>query len=293
MRNVPNGSARLPTSPGGRNVVQQDDFERVLVIEAAMHREDAVGHQVIDASTESLLALGELLTLRRHWESQGKVVRLRGTARRPVLNAIREVSTGGRGPLAAAHQAGCLRLPPIAAPLTERDESFDESVNRYLMGASGVLAGASFPDKARKRLLGALGELLDNVFQHAGRSQWALSAYEVDGSGRFSAVVADDGEGVLASYHRNGQLGLQEGASQALDLAVLQHRSCTGRSDRGLGFRELMDALRSLDALIRVRSDDASLTLAAGGAASGEPARLSEEFELRGFVVGFAASAGG
>lgn len=274
-------------------MVQQDDFERVLAIEAAIHRADAVGPQVVDASTESLLALGELLALRRQWDRQGKVVRLRGTARRPVLGAIRQVSTGGGGPLVAVRHAGCLRLPPIATPLTERDESFDESVNRYLMGASGVLAGAGFPDKARQRLLGALGELLDNVFQHTGRSQWALSAYEVDGSGRFSAVVADDGEGVLASYRRNGQLGLQDGASQALDLAVLQHRSSTGRTDRGLGFRELMDALRSLDALIRVRSDDASLTLAAPAAASGESARLSEEFELRGFVVGFAASVRG
>jgi hypothetical protein len=275
---------------GGSNVVQQDDFERVLVIEAAMHRADVLGQQVFDASTESLLALGELLALRRQWERQGRVVLLRGTARRPVLSAIREVSTEGGGPLAAGQQAGCLRLPPVAAPLTERDESFDENLHRYLMGASGALTGAGFPDKARQRLLGALGELLDNVFQHTGGCQWALSAYEVDSSGRFSAVVADDGEGVLASYRRNGQLDAHDSASQALDLAVLQHRSCTGRADRGLGFRELMDALRSLDALIRVRSDDASLTLAAGAAASGEPARLSEEFELRGFVVGFAAS---
>lgn len=271
-------------------MVPQDDFERVLAIEAAMHRADTNGQQVLDASTGSLLALGELLALRRQWEKQGKAVRLRGTNRRPVLSAIREASTEGRGPLSTGRQAGCLRLPQVTAPLAERDESFDENLHRYLLGASEVLASAGFPDKARQRLLGALGELLDNVFQHTGGCQWALSAYEVDGNGRFSAVVADDGEGVLASYRRNGQVGLQDGASQALDLAVLQHRSCTGRADRGLGFRELMDALRSLDALIRVRSDDASLTVAAGALASGEPARLSEEFELRGFVVGFAAS---
>jgi hypothetical protein len=225
MHNARTAAVDCQPAPGGRNVVQQDDFERVLVIEAAMHRVDAVGQQVFDASAESLLALGELLALRRQWERQGRVVRLRGTARRPVLSAIREVSTEGGGPLAAAQHAGCLRLPPIAAPLTERDESFDEILNRYLMGASGVLTGAGFPDKARRRLLGAFGELLDNVFQHAGACQWALSAYEVDRSGRFSAVVVDDGEGVLASYRRNGQLGPHDGAGQALDLAVLQHRS--------------------------------------------------------------------
>ncbi|WP_140628310.1 hypothetical protein [Methylibium rhizosphaerae] len=271
-------------------MAKQDDFERVLVIESAMHRAEAPGTELFDASKESLLALGELLALRRQWERQGKVVRLRGTARRPVLSVVREVSTTPGCSFAAGQHAGCLRLPPVSSPLAERDESFDENLNRYLMGASGVLTGAGFPDKARQRLLGALGELLDNVFQHTGGCQWALSAYEVDDGGRFSAIVADDGEGVLASYRRNGQLGSQDNASQALDLAVLQHRSCTGRADRGLGFKELMDALRSLDALVRVRSDDASLTLAAGAAASGEPARLSEEFELRGFVVGFVAS---
>lgn len=149
-------------------MVPQDDFERVLAIEAAMHRADALGQQVLDASTESLLALGELLALRRQWERQGRAVRLRGTSRRPVLSAIREVSTAGRGPLSTGRHAGCLRLPQVTAPLAERDESFDENLQRYLLGASGVLASAGFPDKARQRLLGALGEMLDNVFQHTG-----------------------------------------------------------------------------------------------------------------------------
>lgn len=264
-------------------------FDRVLALEAAVQRTARSSRRRYDASSESLLALAELLVLRRQWKPLGQEVRILGAAQRPVLRAIREVLKNGNCAVIEESVAGCVRLPPTEMALAERDEAFDEDHTRYLMGASRALQQAAFPDKARRRILGALGELLDNVFQHAGRCSWALSAFEVD-AGNFAAVVVDAGEGIVAGYRRNAVLRPEQAAMHALDLAVLQHRSCTGLSDRGLGFRELMDALRSLDALIRVRSDDASLTLASRVQSTGEEPRLSEEFELRGFSVGFNVS---
>lgn len=51
-------------------------------------------------------------------------------------------------------------------------------------------------------LMGALGELQDNVFEHSGRPESCVVAYAAN-NGAFEFVVADAGRGVLASLREN------------------------------------------------------------------------------------------
>jgi anti-sigma regulatory factor (Ser/Thr protein kinase) len=262
-------------------VVEQRDLQHLLALEAAVQRSSVPLERNLDVSTYSLVALAELLTLRDRWSAAGHAVKLLGAIERPLLQSVRAVVASDNVRDSCLAACGCLKVP--AAP----DHAFADSQQRFLLGASAALKRAKFPTVARQRLLGAFGELIDNVFEHAGVRRWSIAAYEVDAEGRFTASVMDCGEGVLAGYLRNGMLTSESSATDALNLAVVEHRSSTGRSDRGLGFTQLMDALRSLDAFVRVRSDDASITLQGGATSSGVHPRLAEEFRLSGFVVSF------
>ena len=56
-------------------------------------------------------------------------------------------------------------------------------------------------------LMGALGELQDNVFEHSGRPESGVVAYAAN-NGAFEFVVADGGRGVLASLRENPEFSL-------------------------------------------------------------------------------------
>jgi hypothetical protein len=260
---------------------ERRDLQRLLTIEAAIQHNSTTSRQTLDVATYSLVALAELLTLRESWLTRGHAVKLRGTPNRPLLGVIRQVFADEGVGDSCLETCGCLKIPSVP------EMTFADRQQRFLLGASGAMQRAGYPTIARQRLLGAFGELIDNVFQHAGLCRWSLAAYEVDAEARFNASVMDRGEGVIAGYLRHGALGSTSSAAEALNRAVIQHRSCTGRSDRGLGFKQLMDALRSLDAFVRVRSDEASVTLRGGATSPDEPPRLAEEYKLPGFVVSF------
>ncbi len=148
--------------------------------------------------------------------------------------------------------------------------------------ARAALKTAGMPDTAALRLSGALHELLNNVDEHAGPNATCLAGFEVE-DGFASLCVADTGAGVLAGFRSGGASLQPKSSTEALHWAVIEHRSRTGRPERGTGFETVVNAFRTLDASMRVRSDDGSLELVQQG--SDVDSLLRKQGQLGGFVV--------
>lgn len=240
---------------------RSDDIAAVLAGQA--------GQSVrVDASGVGLGALLELLMLKRGTHrtvtvadasSRGRLLRRLLKSSQPYL------SEGARGVLhrRAGHES--------EAATNDFADTF-----RAQLVAAGVVSTAAL------RLSGALHELLTNVDEHAGEGVDGLGAFEVLDREAWM-VVADSGRGVLGGYQASPLADKPTGAEQALKWAVIDHRSRTGDPARGTGFQTVIQAVRSLDGCVRVRSDEASLELEQE--ADRSRFLLREQGKLRGFVV--------
>jgi len=151
--------------------------------------------------------------------------------------------------------------------------------HQFLLALLRSATEATMPKVAAQALAGAAGEMIDNIEQHAGSGEDALAAFRVT-SNALWLVVGDAGKGMLPTYAGFSDVLT---AQDALRTAVVEHRSCTGDPARGQGFRDLLRALQSLDASLRVRTGDASLETE--GAAGAQQWALREQVELVGCVV--------
>lgn len=110
-------------------------------------------------------------------------------------------------------------------------------------------------------LMGALGELQDNVFEHSGLSESGLIAYGATTSA-FEFVVGDAGRGVLASLRENPEFAHLSDCGAALRLAASdgpsRHASSSGH---GYGIGQLFRALAHHAADLRFRSGDHALRI--------------------------------
>jgi hypothetical protein len=110
-------------------------------------------------------------------------------------------------------------------------------------------------------LMGALGELQDNVFEHSGRPESGVVVYAAN-NGAFEFVVADGGRGVLASLRENPEFSLLPDSGAALRVAVSDGASRHARSTgHGYGIGQLFRALAHDAAELRFRSGDHALRL--------------------------------
>lgn len=151
--------------------------------------------------------------------------------------------------------------------------------HQFLLALLRSATEATMPKAAAQALAGAAGELIDNIEQHAGSGEDALAAFRVM-SGALWLVVGDAGKGMLSTYAGFSDVST---AQDALRAAVVEHRSSTGDPVRGQGFRDLLRALQSLDASLRVRTGDASLETE--GTAGAQQWALREQVQLVGCVV--------
>jgi hypothetical protein len=223
----------------------------------------------VNASGASLGVLMELLLLKR--AARTKVTIADSSARGQLF---RELLSGGQ----VFRCKGGLGL--YNAKSKHVDSAGEAS--DFCGEARAVLKLAGMPDTASLRLSGALHELLSNVDEHAGADATCLAGFEVE-DGAASLCVADTGAGVLAGFQSGGAIVVPRSATQALQWAVLEHRSRTGLPGRGTGFQTVVNAFRTLDASMRVRSDDASLELVQQG--SDADSLLRKQGQLGGFVV--------
>lgn len=110
-------------------------------------------------------------------------------------------------------------------------------------------------------LIGALGELQDNVYEHSGKPNSGLIAYAA-GPGTFEFVVADAGMGVLASLCRNPEFSGLRDSGEALRLAASDGASRYSRdTGHGFGIGTLFKALAHDAGELRFRSGDHGMTV--------------------------------
>jgi hypothetical protein len=227
---------------------------------------------ILDVGSAGLHVLLEVSARRATLARQG--IELKVTGQSDFLDLLRESEDGI---CAVDASCGVLRFRGDNGP------TFTDVVAEFLVRASGPFDRAGIPVVARRRLLGSLGELIDNVPEHSGHASKALAGFWVNGS-TLQMGVADNGQGILAAYHQQPGWDLITDAGDALKLAVVDNRSRYGVPERGLGFRNLVAALRSVDARLRVSSDDACLETDPLGR-SAHQFIIREKPALAGFVV--------
>lgn len=240
----------------------------------------------IRTSDLELGPLAELLVLRRQWQSQGKAVQLDTEGDQRCM-AVRRVVWPGALPVWHGIGVGALHIDGGG-------EAADFAGHEFAMTAGRLASEAGMPGAAARLWMGAFAELISNVSEHAGGRARGIAVYEFRANAVWIAV-ADNGQGVVRGYVSSGQ-GLDAlDAATALTWAVADHRSRFSEPGRGTGFSTVMRAMLTLDAALRVRSDDASIE-------TEEPALgvnwvVRDQDMLRGFVVsmcvGWRPAAGG
>lgn len=218
--------------------------------------------------------LAELLVLRRQWQSQGKSARL-DTDGDQRCEAVRRVATPGALPTWHGDGVGAFHIDGGG-------EAADLAGHEFAMTAGRLATEAGMPGAAARLWKGAFAEIIGNVNEHAGGGARGIAVYEFRSNAVWIAV-ADNGQGVVRGYVSSG-LGLDGlDAATALTWAVADHRSRFSEPGRGTGFSTVMRAMLTLDAALRVRSDDASIE-------TEEPALgvnwvVRDQDQLGGFVV--------
>jgi hypothetical protein len=124
---------------------------------------------------------------------------------------------------------------------------------------AGLSAG--FSAQTVNRLMGAMGEIVDNVAEHSQATPTGLVAFRAR-SGSFEFVVADSGVGTLASLQTNSEYAHLRDEGDALQCALTEGESRFGKAaSRGMGFSQLFKSLATLNASLRFRSGDHALTI--------------------------------
>jgi anti-sigma regulatory factor (Ser/Thr protein kinase) len=119
---------------------------------------------------------------------------------------------------------------------------------------------AGFAKKDAQALVGALGELVDNIHVHSGAALTGLVAFN-SAADMVELVVSDSGLGVLATLRRNPSFADLTDAGHALQLAAKDGVSSLAETGRGFGIGQLFRALVGHSGEVRLRSDDHSLTI--------------------------------
>ena len=131
--------------------------------------------------------------------------------------------------------------------------------DQWAKHAENAAVAAGLPKGLVAGLMGALGELQDNVFEHSGRPDSGLVAYGAS-TGAFEFVVADAGHGVLASLRENPEFSHLADSGAALRVAVADGASRHGQgTGHGYGVGQLFRALAHHAAELRFRSGDHAL----------------------------------
>ena len=142
-------------------------------------------------------------------------------------------------------------------PGTSSQDLWDQWAHRVQNAA----VESNFPRALVLGLIGALGELQDNVYEHSGKPNTGLVAYAVSPNA-FEFTVADGGMGALASLRMNPAYAHLKTAAEALELAISDRASRFGSdTGRGYGIGTLFKALAHDAGELRFRSGDYAVSI--------------------------------
>jgi anti-sigma regulatory factor (Ser/Thr protein kinase) len=151
--------------------------------------------------------------------------------------------------------------------------------------AEQAAIAVSFPRPFAAAIIGAMGELQENVLRHSHRPETGLVAYAATASA-FEIVVADAGVGVLASLRECSEHAGVLDAGEALKVAVEDGQSRFGRaSGGGFGMGQMFRALANHDGELRFRSDDHALAVRGHSPSLQGSVELGQKARLAGLTI--------
>ena len=197
----------------------------------------------------------------------------------PLLELL-HLSAGGRIPSLGNWLAPSGAAPLIAA-LAQGRESWtapsddvgfiradrhgpdgDNRLTCFLMKAKRAGRDVSgLPATVSGQLVAAMGELEDNIHEHADAPESGILAYRAE-PGAFEFVVADRGIGLLRSLRRCATYAAVPDEGRALEAALTDGVTRHGPdSSHGHGFRPIFTGLMGLRGELRFRSGDHAITM--------------------------------
>lgn len=159
----------------------------------------------------------------------------------------------------------------------------DQRFYRFCSLAQTAAERAGIARSYAQQLVGAIGELEDNIHLHSGLPSSGLLAFCAKDRA-FEFAIADRGMGVLKSLQTGDTNMAISDHGAALDAAVRHGVSRYGPgTGHGNGFRPLFAGLYNLNSLLRFRSGDFALTM--DGRIGQEKAELFRVVDCPGFVI--------
>ena len=135
-----------------------------------------------------------------------------------------------------------------------------------------------------KGLIGAMREMEENIHLHSNRTLDGIVAFSSNPK-EFEFVVADSGNGVLASLKRNPNYTYLSDAGTALRYALTDGHSRFGsESGHGFGFHGLFVGLANLNGSLRFRTEDHAL-LIDGTGPNLITSRIAQKSRMQGFLI--------
>jgi hypothetical protein len=152
------------------------------------------------------------------------------------------------------------------------------------IAAQRAAVSAGFKLSTAHQFVGALGELLDNIYEHSSRAASGLVAFKAQRD-QFEFVVCDRGVGILESLRTCPEHAYLTDHGEALRLALTEGASRFGsNTNRGKGFRPLFLGLANSWGALRFRSGDHALVID-GRSPSLTTATTSQKAPICGFLT--------
>lgn len=255
-----------------------------LLIAAESGRLSAVGPVVIRKSGR-IGPLFEMIRARAvHPDAFGAV-----TFQSPMIASI-EAALTSLTPSGLTHGARIGVFPLALLPSTG---DVTEIWTAWASRADQAAESAGFPKRVAAEIIGALGELRDNVFRHSCACETGLVAFGATRDS-FEMVVSDRGAGVLATLREHPDYAAVEDAGTALKLAVADGESRFGRaSGSGFGMGQMFRALANHDGDLRFRSGDHALEIRGHSPSLQGSVELRHKAALPGLTVSVLCRASG
>ena len=152
------------------------------------------------------------------------------------------------------------------------------------LSAQKAAIATGFHRRIAAQFVGAIGEMVSNIFEHSGKPETGVVAFRAD-SGNFEFVVSDKGRGVLESLRTCEEFSSLLDNGTALRLALSEGVSRHGRgSGHGNGFRPIFVGLANLSGTLRFRSGDHALIIE-GRIINAISAKTAQKVAIPGFFA--------
>lgn len=195
----------------------------------------------------------------------------RVTAEAPFAKALERAI--GDGAICGLQRSARFGVFPLVHLGPDGDPS--DQWTLWFSRADQAARSAGFTNLTAAMIMGAFGELQDNVFRHSQAYSSGVVAFAITRDG-FELVVSDRGVGVLGSLRTHPDYADLRDAGDALRHALANGESRFGRdSGCGVGIGQIFRALANQDGDLRFRSDDHVLDI------RGDSPTLQGQLEVR------------